>query len=460
LAIHCAATEYNGPSALDDDLFDMTQGAKNRRGNALLLWLPILIWTQLIAASAWWNVHSVNAQTTEIAAQRGRDLFTMIQLMREWNANHVGIYAIRSELAQPNPLLRTPNRDLETSEGLQLTLINAAYMTRQISELARRHRFHFRMTSVDPLRQGNAPDAWERRALEAFAGGTTERIELIGSESTSIYRYMAPLETEPECLGCHAIQGYQLGDVLGGISFDIDATALITARDERLITAAVAHLVVWLAVGTVLVGSQLGIRHKIQRLHLDRAAQARTIANKDRALKQAENKIHALQSGDSLTGFFNRGHFEKSLQEALDQSEARRQPFGLMTVELDYFKEFNEAYGQLEGDIVMRMAAEVIKARVPDDGSVLGRYIGASFAVAVADVEARRLQGIAESIRQGIYELGVKHEHSQAAKFVTVTIGATVRGSKQKFDAAALLKQAATAMYQGKSKGHNCVVVG
>lgn len=438
----------------------MNLGANKHAGNPLLLWLPLLVWTQLIAASAWWNVHSVNAHTTEIAAQRGRDLFTMIQLTREWNASHVGIYAIRSELAQPNTLLRTPNRDLETNDGLQLTMINAAYMTRQISELARRHRFHFRMTSVDPLRQGNAPDAWERRALEAFAAGTTERIELISSDTASIYRYMAPLKTEPECLGCHATQGHQLGDIIGGISFDIDATALIDSRNKRTLTAAVAHFAIWVAVATLLVGSQIGMHHKIRRLTLDQASQARTIANKDRALKQAEEKINTLQSGDTLTGFFNRGHFEKSLQEALDQAEARRQPFGLLIVELDYFKEFNEAYGQLEGDIVMRMAAGVIRSRVTDEGSVIGRYIGASFAVAVADVEARRLNGIAESIRQGIYELGVKHEHSQAAKFVTVTIGATVRGSKQKFDATALLKQAAMAMYQGKSKGHNCIVIG
>lgn len=436
-------------------MFSFNSATKRR-----LAWLiPVLVWTQVVAGSAWWSISSLSHQAQQMAAQRGRDLFRMIELTRQWNAGHIGIYAVRSRQAQPNPYLTLPNRDLETAQGLELTMINAAYMTRQISELARAEGFYFHMTSDDPLRPANAPDEWERDALASFKHGASERIELLESSSGGQFRYMAPLRVEPECLGCHAVQGEQLGDVRGGISVNIDATSLLAHRDREIAKTAVSHAIVWLAIAMLLYHLIRTTQQRVLRLDLARVSQARTIKKKERDLAVAKNTIQQLQRLDSLTGLYSRSHFEKALQELVDRSEARDETCALMIAELDDFNAFNQAYGMLEGDIVLRSVADVATAIAGRHQALCGRYVGSSIALAVPASNRRQLLAIAEGLRRDVYELGIRHEHSRVTKFVTVTVGCALCEPDPASSAEQLLKQAALAMYEGKQKGHNCVVL-
>lgn len=432
---------------------------KNSTKRRLAWLIPLLIWTQIMAGSGWWSISSLSRQTQQMAAQRGRDLFRMIQLTRQWNTRHPAVYAVQSERAPPNPYLAVPNRDLETRQGLRLTMMNAAYMTRQISELARHEGFYFHMTSNNPLRPANAPDEWERHALEAFRRGARERVDLITSSSGKQFRYMAPLKVEPECLGCHALQGEQLGEVRGGISVNIDASSLLAHRDHEIIKTALAHAIVWIAIAVLLHTGIRSTQRRVHKLDLARVSQARTIARKERDLKAAKVAIEQLQRIDSLTEISSRAHFEKALQELLDRCEARKESCALLIAELDDFKAFNQAYGLLEGDIVLRSVAGIAKSIAERHKALCGRYVGSSIAVAIPACNKRKLLAIAESLREGVFKLGIKHEHSSSARFVTVTIGCTLRKSNESSDLDTLLKQAALTMYQGKKKGHNCVVL-
>ncbi len=78
---------------------------------------------------------------------------------------------------QPNPYLKHPRRDLVTHDSLRLTMINPAYMTRQLSELAQKKEGAvFHITSRNPIRPLNAPDAWESAALLSFERGAKEAV--------------------------------------------------------------------------------------------------------------------------------------------------------------------------------------------------------------------------------------------------------------------------------------------
>lgn len=431
---------------------------KSRLNKPLFGWVPFLIWTQVVIGSAWWSIHSAEIHGQETAAQRGRDLFTMIQLTQAWNANHVGVYAIKSDQAPPNQYLTTPNRDLQTRQGIELTMINAAYMTRQISELARSRNFHFRMTSDDPLRPSNAPDAWEKRALKSFEQGASEQIELLRGERSGEFRYMAPLKTEAECLGCHAVQGAQLGEIRGGISINIDAQPILAAQQQQITRTLIAHALIWLAITAVIYTNVRGVRRGMLRMQATQQTQARTIADKTKALQQAHSELQSLKRNDNLTGFLNREHFEKALQEALDRAEARHEAYGVAIIELDYFKEFNDAHGILEGDIVLRMAADVIRKTVPGETALFGRYIGSSFAIGIGGFDSASCRELGERIRRAIFEQGIRHDESPTAKFVTVTIGCAVCDAGDEHDTTRLLKQAALAMFKGKKGGRNRVV--
>ncbi len=155
----------------------------------------------------------------QLAVFTARSFFQEIVVTRRWNAMHGGVFVPVTEETQPNPYLQDPLREVTTTEGLKLTKINPAYMTRMISELLEKDAIvQFHITSLKPLTPGNTPDAWERTALEAFEEGASEVFSLEGPENKKTFRYISALKTEESCLKCHAKQGYKLGDVRGGIS--------------------------------------------------------------------------------------------------------------------------------------------------------------------------------------------------------------------------------------------------
>lgn len=115
-----------------------------------------------------------------------------------------------------------PNRDVTTGQGTRLTLVNPAYMTRMVHELgADAYGLVGHLTSLHPIRPENTPDAWERKALEAFERGAREHSEVVKDKGKTVLRYMGAFLVEPSCLPCHAQQGYKVGDVRGGISVTV-----------------------------------------------------------------------------------------------------------------------------------------------------------------------------------------------------------------------------------------------
>ncbi len=213
-------------------------------------WLiPILVWAGLVAWSLWLTANSITEHSRQIALESARNMFDTIVLTRSWNARHGGVYVPVSKTVQPNPYLQTPLRDLETKDGRLLTMINPAFMTRQIGELAERTKTTvFHITSLNPIRPGNQADPWERRALQRFEQGVPEVAERITAENTDLFRYMAPLVTESACLQCHAKQGYEVGDIRGGISVSLKADPIFGHDDKRIAQVSIQHAVVFLLV--------------------------------------------------------------------------------------------------------------------------------------------------------------------------------------------------------------------
>ncbi len=235
----------------------MNLTAATARIPAVIKWrrwwlIPLLAWFMAVSVSLYQHLDEMHRHGIAVASEGARNLFNMVVLSRAWNAGHGGVYVPVSELAQPNPYLEHPRRDLLTRDGMQLTMLNPAFMTRQLSELAQKQggtRFH--ITSLNPIRPLNAPDSWEQQALAAFETGTREYIELKTEAGSRQLRYMAPLQVTPPCMVCHAKQGYQVGDIRGGISvslpFEPIAVASLPAREQTWIK----HIAVFLLVSAL-----------------------------------------------------------------------------------------------------------------------------------------------------------------------------------------------------------------
>ncbi|MEN8177659.1 MAG: PAS domain S-box protein [Pseudomonadota bacterium] len=212
--------------------------------------LPIFATACLVGWSFWLTNTSITGHSYQIARESARNMFNMIVLTRSWNAWHGGVYVPVSEDVQPNPYLETQDRDIVTKDDRRFTLINPAYMTRQISELAKVHdATTFHITSLNPIRPANKADPWETAALQRFEQDGVEEInERVTSDNSDLFRYMAPLLTEAACLACHRKQGYQVGDIRGGISVSLQAEPIF-GGDLALIGQAIAqHVTVLLLV--------------------------------------------------------------------------------------------------------------------------------------------------------------------------------------------------------------------
>jgi signal transduction histidine kinase/FixJ family two-component response regulator len=236
-------------------------------------WVLAVVWTVVVAASLVWNVVQARQNTLEAARIQARAAFEKDVIYRRWNAEHGGVYASVTEETQPNPYLNVPERNVMTPLGRPLTLINPAYMTRQVHELAEeKYGVLGHITSLNPIRPQNASDPWETEALQAFERGKTEVSSAEKMEGKEYMRLMRPLITEKGCLKCHAAQGYQLGDIRGGISVSVPMEPLWTILRMHVLTLVLGHVLLWLMglVGVVM-GTQRLRRSERER---NRAAEA------------------------------------------------------------------------------------------------------------------------------------------------------------------------------------------
>lgn len=181
-------------------------------------------WTLVIFGIVIWSYNSIISETEILARREAYKSFEKDVMFRLWAASHGGVYVPVTDSTQPNPYLKDiKERDIVTPSGKQLTLMNPAYITRQVHEISsKRLGIKQHITSLLPIRPENNPDDWEVKALKYFEKGGQEYYGLDTIDKEVYYRYMAPLITESGCLKCHAAQGYKIGDIRGGISASVN----------------------------------------------------------------------------------------------------------------------------------------------------------------------------------------------------------------------------------------------
>ena len=242
------------------------------------------------------DIQRSRAHHEELASQMARTFFDQLVLVRLWNASHAGVYVPVSDRIAPNPYLRVPDRDLAIRDGLTLTRINPAYMTRLLSELASEHSgVRFKITGLRPINPTNAPDDWERAALERLASGEESHSEIIEEDGRRVFRYMAPLLTEEPCLACHpkSTLGEMRGAIRVSLPYDSFDTAIAASR-QRLRDGHLSFLLAALALTWglgVLLWRQAskveGLQTRTTRLNAALSANARAMAAQNRELDQA-----------------------------------------------------------------------------------------------------------------------------------------------------------------------------
>jgi diguanylate cyclase (GGDEF)-like protein/PAS domain S-box-containing protein len=210
--------------------------------------LLVIVWTAVVSIFLAGTLYQERQATLEIARAEARTSVDQIALFRQWNALHKGVYVQIDARTPPNPYLAwMPERDLRTPSGRTLTLVNPAYMIRQLYELAhQQHQVQGRIISLKPLRPENIPDFWETKALKKLQEGAGEYSSTEPMPDQDYLRLIRPLVVEKACLECHASQGYKVGDIRGGISVLVPLAPLLAADREHMSMVWISHGFFWL----------------------------------------------------------------------------------------------------------------------------------------------------------------------------------------------------------------------
>jgi two-component system cell cycle response regulator len=171
---------------------------------------------------------------------------------------------------------------------------------------------------------------------------------------------------------------------------------------------------------------------------------------KYRTLKEKENleeEVKRLSITDDLTGLYNHRHFFKTLGAELARLKRQKTSLSLLMFDLDNFKRYNDLYGHLEGDKVLRKIGEIVKNSIRSNVDSGYRYGGDEFAALLIGASVDQALVIAERIRSSIEQAGFRN--------ITVSIG--LAEYEDRFDLEGFLKFADDAMYVSKHSGGNRV---
>jgi len=203
-----------------------------------------------------------------------------------------------------------------------------------------------------------------------------------------------------------------------------------------------------------------GIAERDAQLEVVRAALDQEIKKRlwaEQELTQSNLRLQEQVVHDGLTGLHNRRYLEESLGR--EESRARRssQPFGVMMIDIDNFKRFNDTLGHAAGDAVLRaMGQYMLSAARGED--IVSRYGGEEFVLVMAPALQSTVWERAEKLRRGVQELEIEYEGRRVGP-ITISVGIGMFPDHGE-SGHEVLRVADAALYQAKRSGRNCVVVG
>ncbi|MDR0878880.1 MAG: DUF3365 domain-containing protein, partial [Treponema sp.] len=221
-------------------------------GRKVPIYISVLIifWTLSIAGALLLNINRTYEHAKESALIQARTAFEKDVMYRRWVSGLGGVYGKIGPTLPSNPYLAADStRDIPGPNGIPYTKINPAYMTRlvhELGELASGVTGH--ITSTNPIRPDNKPDAWEEQALYSLEENPElkELSVITTRDGKDYFRFIGPLVTEESCLSCHAIQGYVAGEQRGGISVDVPMAPFLRSAKTAIVFLVLSHGALWL----------------------------------------------------------------------------------------------------------------------------------------------------------------------------------------------------------------------
>ena len=173
-------------------------------------------------------------------------------------------------------------------------------------------------------------------------------------------------------------------------------------------------------------------------------------------LQQSLEAIRAESLTDPLTGLGNRKYFDRSIEMAVQNALANGEPLSLLMFDIDHFKSFNDSYGHLTGDQVLRLVGMSLKQTIKGQ-DITARYGGEEFAVVLPNTALRQALTVADHIRRAVMAKELKKKSTgEILGRVTISVGVSML--KPGDDTDSLIERADACLYAAKRNGRNRVI--
>jgi len=233
--------------------------------------------------------------------------------------------------------------------------------------------------------------------------------------------------------------------------------SLLPRYYERPLFWAACALLLWLAAWGV-------YRWRIRRLERRERVLAAMVDARTRDLLVAHQKLEEktwladqLSRSDGLTGLANRRYFDEFIEDEWKRSSRAGMDLSLLMIDLDFFKDYNDAWGHQAGDDCLRRVTRCIQEIMHRGGDLVARYGGEEFVVVLFNTGIDGAAVVAEKLRAAVEALEISHGASAAAPVVTISVGYATLSPRDEGSPEALVAAADKALYAAKAAGRNCV---
>lgn len=172
-------------------------------------------------------------------------------------------------------------------------------------------------------------------------------------------------------------------------------------------------------------------------------------------LQRANKKLENVSYTDVLTSLHNRRYFNFVYDRELKRAKRLKSYITFMMIDIDYFKQYNDTYGHIEGDAALKSVAKVLKDRLKRPSDFVFRLGGEEFGVIVTDIDETNSALLAKDICESVKTSEIIHESSTVSEFLTISIGVVCCKADENLDEEMLIIRADEMLYSAKENGRN-----
>jgi diguanylate cyclase (GGDEF)-like protein/PAS domain S-box-containing protein len=172
-----------------------------------------------------------------------------------------------------------------------------------------------------------------------------------------------------------------------------------------------------------------------------------------------KKKIEELSITDGLTHIFNKKHFHEIFPKIINGAKRKNILLCMMKLDIDFFKQYNEHYGDLMGDQLLIKIAQCLKGSLKRADDLTFRLDGGEFAIIFTAEDRTKASEFATIIQSYIQELHIKHEYSPISEYITVSIALVCKRAIEIYDKEMICKEANSTLSEAKKNGKNRIVI-